>query len=288
MTDETEKTNFVERGTLYVVATPIGNLSDMTGRAKQVLSEVDFVAAEDTRVSGKLLNLYGISGSMVNYFEHNKREMGEKILMRLRNGESCALVTDAGTPAISDPGEDLCALCHENGVKVVPIPGCCAAIAALSASGMPSRRFSFEGFLPREKKEMAEVLEDCKTEKRTLIFYEAPHRLSKTLAALYDALGDRELCLCRELTKRNEEILRTTLKGAIALYETTEPRGEYVLIVAGCPEKSGDAAFWENLSIEEHVGFYEAQGMKRMDAIKAAAKDRGVSKNEIYKEMLPK
>lgn len=271
--------------TLYVVATPIGNLSDMSERAKKILADVDFVAAEDTRISAKLLMLYGIKKPLVNYFEHNKAFMGEKVLDRLLCGESCALVTDAGTPAVSDPGEDLCRLCHENGITVVPVPGCSAAITALCASGMPSRRFTFEGFLPREKKEQAELFEELITEKRTMIFYEAPHRLTKTLQAFLDAFGDRELCLARELTKINEEIVRTTLAEALKLYEDKEPRGEYVLIIGGA---TGDVSgvFWENLSVDEHVEFYIEQGLKKMDAIKKVAKDRGVPKNDIYRELL--
>lgn len=271
--------------TLYVVATPIGNLADMSERAKRILADVDFVAAEDTRISAKLLTLYGIKKPLVNYFEHNKAFMGEKVLDRLICGESCALVTDAGTPAISDPGEDLCALCHKNGIEVVPIPGCSAAIAALSASGMPSRRFTFEGFLPREKKEQAELFEELISEKRTMIFYEAPHRLVKTLEAFLDAFGDREICLCRELTKLNEEITRTTLSESLKVYKDKEPRGEYVIIIGGATE-SADGVFWENLTIDEHAEFYMKQGLSKMDAIKKVAKDRGVPKNEIYKELL--
>ena len=272
--------------TLYVVATPIGNLSDMTERGKRILSEVDFVAAEDTRISGKLLGLYGIKKPLVNYFEHNRAEMGEKIVSRLESGESCAIVTDAGTPAISDPGEDLCRLCHERGIRVVPIPGCSAAITALSASGMPSRRFTFEGFLPREKKEQRELLEELQNEKRTMIFYEAPHRLCKTLDAFFEAFGDRKVCLAREITKLNEEIVKTTLARAVEIYTEKEPRGEYAIIIAGTTEAKSSDCFWENMSIEQHVEFYISQGEKKMDAIKKCAKDRGVPKNDIYKEMI--
>ena len=211
--------------------------------------------------------------------------MGEKIVTRLSGGESCAIVTDAGTPAISDPGEELCAPCHKNGINVVPVPGCSAVISALSASGMPSRRFTFEGFLTREKKEMTKILEECKNEKRTMIFYEAPHRLRKTLDAFYDAFGDRNICLAREITKLNEEIFRTTLKEAIELYGEKEPRGEYVIIIEGTKE-SNDEKFWEKLSATEHVEFYINQGLSKMDAIKKTAKDRGVPKNDIYKEMI--
>lgn len=271
--------------TLYVVATPIGNLSDMTERGKRILSEVDFVAAEDTRISGKLLSLYGIKKPIVNYFEHNKAEMGEKIAARLLGGESCAIVTDAGTPAISDPGEELCALCHERGICVVPIPGCSAAITALSASGMPSRRFTFEGFLPRDKKEQEEALSECINEKRTMIFYEAPHRLRKTLDTFLSVFGDRKICLAREITKLNEEIVRTTLKDAVEVYKEKEPRGEYVIIIEGA-KNTGSDSFWKDLTVEAHVEFYISQGLSKMDAIKKAAKDRGVPKNDIYKEMI--
>lgn len=271
--------------TLYVVATPIGNLSDMTERGKRILSEVDFVAAEDTRISGKLLGLYGIKKPLVNYFEHNKAEVGERIVSRLLAGESCAIVTDAGTPAISDPGEDLCRLCHEKGIQVVPVPGCSAAITALSASGMPSKRFTFEGFLPRDKKEQRELLSELESEKRTMIFYEAPHRLRKTLDVFYEAFGDREICIAREITKLNEEIVKTTLSQVIQIYSEKEPRGEYVIIIKGNTNKDSDC-FWEEMDISEHVEFYISEGLSKMDAIKKVAKDRGVPKNEIYKEMI--
>lgn len=274
--------NEIEKGALYVVGTPIGNLSDMTERAKQILSGVDFVAAEDTRVSGKLMSCFDIKNSFVSYHEHNKVQAGKVILERLQNGESGAIVTDAGIPAISDPGEDLVRLCKENGVKVIPIPGACAFVTALSASGFPSRRFSFEGFLPTDKKEMNEVLDDYKNDKKTVIFYEAPHRLVKTLETMYKAWGDRKVCLARELTKLNEEIVVTTFEQALEMYQTREPRGEYVVIVGGAEENDG-GCFFENMTIEEHVEFYEKQGLRKMDAIKACAKDRGVPKNEVYK-----
>lgn len=284
MNNTAETTKETEKSTLYIVATPIGNLSDMTERGKKILSEVDFVAAEDTRVSGKLLSLYGIKKPIVNYFEHNKAEMGQKIVERLTGGECCAIITDAGTPAISDPGEDLAALCHESGIRVVPIPGCSAAIAALSASGMPSRRFVFQGFLPTNKQEMREILEDCKIEKYTMIFYEAPHRLCRTLDIFYSEFGDRNICICREITKLHEEIFRTTLSEAIALYNEKEPRGEYVIIIEG----TGNSVPEIDLSIPvaESVNAYIESGMSKMDAIKKVAKERGVPKNDIYREML--
>ncbi len=277
--------NEIEKGALYVVATPIGNLSDITERAKYVLSEVNFVAAEDTRVSGKLLSVFGIRTDFVSYHEHNKAHAGKIILERLQSGETGAIVTDAGVPAISDPGEDLVKLCKENGVKVIPVPGACAFVTALSASGMASRRFSFEGFLPVDKKERAEVLDSYRNDKKTVIFYEAPHRLVKTLEVMMEALGDREICLARELTKLNEEIVRTTFSEALEMYKSKEPRGEYVIIVSGASENT-DGCFFENMTVEEHVEFYENQGMKRMDAIKMCAKDRGVPKNEIYKHFV--
>ena len=200
-------------------------------------------------------------------------------------GETGAIVTDAGIPAISDPGEELVKLCKENGVKVIPVPGACAFVTALSASGFPSRRFTFEGFLPNDKKEMAEVLDDHKNDKKTVIFYEAPHRLVKTLETMYKAWGNRKVCLARELTKLNEEIVCTTLEDALEMYKSREPRGEYVVIVGGAKENA-DGCFFENMTIEEHVEFYEKQGLRKMDAIKACAKDRGVSKNEVYKHFI--
>ena len=277
--------NEIETGVLYVVGTPIGNLSDISERAKHILSNVSFVAAEDTRVSGKLLSCYDIKNSFVSYHEHNKAQAGKAILERLQNGETGAIVTDAGIPAISDPGEDLVRQCKENGIKVIPVPGACAFVTALSASGFPSRRFSFEGFLPTDKKERNEVLDDYKNDKKTVIFYEAPHRLVKTLEAMLSAWGDRKVCLARELTKLNEEIVCTTLEQALEMYTAKEPRGEYVIIVGGAEENQSES-FFENMTIEEHVEFYEKQGLRKMDAIKACAKDRGVSKNEVYKHFV--
>lgn len=275
----------VEKSTLYVVPTPIGNLSDISERALYALKNADFVAAEDTRVSGKLLSLFDIKKSLVSYHEHNKFEAGEKIAERLLNGESCALVTDAGTPAISDPGEDLVRICKEKGIKVVPIPGACAFVTALSASGFASRRFSFEGFLPTDKKEISEVLDYYKNDKKTVIFYEAPHRLKETVKTLYEALGNRRVCVARELTKINEEITVTNLEDFSKALLKKEPRGEYVLVVEGA-KTSEESAFFENMTVSEHVDFYEKQGLKRMDAIKMCAKDRHVPKNVIYKELL--
>ena len=279
---QNEDKNKIIGGVLYLVATPIGNLSDISERALKTLNEVDFVAAEDTRNTGKLLSYFGISKPMVSYFEHNKRERGEIILARLLGGESCALVTDAGTPAISDPGEDLVVLCAQNGVTVTSVPGCSAVVNALALSALPTGRFCFEGFLSTNKNERSERLNEIKNDTRTTIFYEAPHKLQKTLEDLYNAFGERKISLCRELTKLNEEVIRTTLSGAIAYYTVNAPRGEYVLVVAGAEKSSAsENAFWANMTVEENVGY--SQEMKKMDAIKAVAKDRGVSKSEIYK-----
>ena len=274
----------VEKGTLYVVPTPIGNLGDMTERALTVLKNLDFVAAEDTRVSGKLLNLYGIEANFVSYHEHNKASQGEKLVERLKNGESGAIVTDAGTPAVSDPGEDLVAKCRENGVNVVPLPGACAFVTALAGSGFPSRRFCFEGFLPTDKKERSEILDGYKNEKKTVIFYEAPHRVAETAKILLDSLGNRRVCAARELTKLNEEFFTGLLSELCELFEKKEPRGEYVLIVEGA--KDTGTAFFAEMTVREHVAFYESQGLSRMDAIKACARDRGVPKNTIYKQLI--
>ncbi|MBR2010471.1 MAG: 16S rRNA (cytidine(1402)-2'-O)-methyltransferase [Clostridia bacterium] len=273
-------------GTLYLVATPIGNLGDLSDRAKKTLAEVDFIAAEDTRNTARLLAAFGISRPLVSYHDHNRRERGPLIVERLLGGESCALVTDAGTPAISDPGEDLVALAAKEGVPVTAVPGCCAGLTALALSGLPTARFCFEGFLPREKKELRLRLEALKSETRTMIFHEAPHRLRETLDAFLTVFGEaRTIALCRELTKRNEEILRTTLEGAIAHYNEIDPRGEYVLIVAGGDGKAADSSPSPLLALSpaDHVAYYEKQGMTRMNAIKAAAKERGMQKNELYR-----
>ncbi len=278
--------NAVVPGTLYLVATPIGNMADLSERAIKILSEVDFVAAEDTRNSGLLLSRLGITRPLVSYFEHNKRERGPYIVSRLQNGEACALVTDAGTPAISDPGEDLVALCAEAGVNVTSVPGCCAAITALTLSGLPTRRFCFEGFFTGTKSERQKRLDALAGEERTMLFYEAPHHLRQTLAALLAAFGDRKIALCRELTKLNEEICRTTIAAAVALYETKEPRGEYVLVVEGAPEKATSAQVLAEMTIPEHVASLMAEGHARMDAIKLCAKIRHLPKNDVYQAVL--
>ncbi|MGN1096037.1 MAG: 16S rRNA (cytidine(1402)-2'-O)-methyltransferase [Eubacteriales bacterium] len=281
--------NAVEKRTLYLVGTPIGNLSDITERAKKVLSEVDFIAAEDTRASGRLLAYYGIKKPLLSYFEHNKRERGEIIVSRIENGESCALITDAGMPAISDPGEDIVRLCAERGVTVSVIPGPCAAVSALAVSGLFTGKFIFEGFLPTAKSDRREALLSLKDETRTIIFYEAPHRLIKTLADLSEAFGNRRISLCRELTKINEQIIRTTLSGAMKYYEENIPRGEYVLIMEGASEPElRSRAFFADMTEEEHVNHYISLGYSKNDAIKAAARDRGVPKSEIYGKIMIK
>lgn len=284
-TEYISEKNKTEKGVLYLVATPIGNLSDISERAVKVLSEVDFIAAEDTRNSAKLLSYLDIQKPMISYFEHNKRQRGEVIAERLAAGEACALITDAGTPAISDPGEDIVALCAEKGIKVTSIPGACAAIVSLTLSGLPTGRFCFEGFLSANKNERLKRLGELADERRTMIFHEAPHKLKNTLEDLKKTFGgNRKIALCRELTKKNEDIMRTTLDGAVSYYAEVAPRGEYVLVIDGA-EKKNEAPFWEDMSIAKHVELYISQGMSKMDAVKSVAKDRGVAKNVIYKEI---
>ena len=267
-------------GTLYLVPTPIGNLGDISQRCIDTLAEADFVACEDTRVSLKLLNHLKLKKPLVSYHEHNKLESGPKILVRLQGGESCALVTDAGCPAISDPGEDLVRLCAENGVPVCAIPGPCAAITALSVSALPTGRFVFEGFLPTDKKERKKRLAALLTEERTSILYEAPHRLKETLAALLEALGpERKISLCRELTKLHEEIIRLTLGEAVRYFSENEPRGEFVLVLEGAAPISEEATLEEAVSLVERL---IAGGMTKKDAVKQASKDTGFPKNALY------
>lgn len=279
-----EDKNAVIGGVLYLVATPIGNLSDLSERALKVLSDVDFIAAEDTRNTGSMLARFEISKPMISYFEHNKRERGEIIADRLEGGESCALVTDAGTPAISDPGEDIVRLCAERGIPVSSIPGCCAAVTALTLSGLPTSRFAFEGFLSTAKSERDERLTELQNEVRTMIFYEAPHKLKNTLADLYKYFGDRKITLCRELTKINEEVCRTTISEAMKIYEEKDPRGEYVLVVGGADKKKTQEEY--PTDPVEHVKALMDSGMKKMEAVKTAAKLRGEDKNDIYKLVL--
>ena len=283
---ENEK-NKIEAQTLYLVGVPIGNLADISDRAKKVLSEVDFIAAEDTRNSIKLLSLMGISKELISYHEHNRAKAGEKIIERLLSGASCALITDAGMPAISDPGEDLVRLAYENGIKVTAVPGACALICALALSGLGTARFAFEGFLPAVKGERKKRLSDVADSTATLIFYEAPHKLTVTLADMCEVLGrDRKIALCRELTKLNEEIIRTTIKEACEYYKEKEPRGEYVLVVEGAKGSIPTDNPLLLLSVKEHTEHYESLGLSRMDAMKAAAKDRGIKKNELYKMLV--
>lgn len=287
---ETGEKNRVEPGTLYLVATPIGNLSDLSDRAKKVLSEVDFVAAEDTRNTGKLLACFGIKKELISYFEHNKRERGGIILDRVAAGESAALVTDAGMPAISDPGEDIVRLAAERTIPVRIVPGCCAAVSALALSALSTGRFAFEGFLSTNRHERNERLAEIADERRTLVFYEAPHKLKNTLRDLCTLFGgERKITLCREMTKINEETIRTTLGDAVSLYETKEPRGEYVLIVEGAAEagigkdgQNADADALASLSPAAHVSHYVDAGMSKMDAVKRAAKDRKMTKSDFY------
>ena len=267
-------------GTLYLVATPIGNLGDLSPRAVETLAGADFIAAEDTRVSVKLLNHFDIKKPLVSYHEHNRATAGQAILTRLLGGETCALVTDAGTPAISDPGQELVRLCAENGVTVQAIPGCCAAITALAVSGLDTRRFTFEGFLPSGKKERRTALEELTGEVRTMVFHEAPHRLRAALADMAEVLGDRPIALCRELTKLHEDTVRTTLAQAAAYYAANEPRGEYVLVVAGRAKQQGP-----QLTLEqgvERVLRLRADGVRMKDAVRQVADDTGLSRNELY------
>ena len=284
--EQSEK-NKVEKSTLYLVGTPIGNLADMTERAKKVLSEVDFIAAEDTRNSMKLLSCFGIHAELVSYHEHNRHESGARIVARLLGGESCAIITDAGMPAISDPGEDLVRLCAEAGVTVRVVPGPSASVSALALSGLPTAKFVFEGFLPAQKGDRRKRLDALKGEERTMIFYEAPHKLRATLDDMLEYFGaERKIALCRELTKLNEDTERTTLEGAVRIYKEREPRGEYVLVIEGGSGVTPEENPLLSLSPDEHVAHYENLGMKRMDAIKAAAKDRGMSKSELYKILI--
>lgn len=276
-------------GTLYLCATPIGNLEDITFRVVRTLQEVDLIAAEDTRNSMKLLNHFDIHTPMTSYHEYNKMEKGRSLVKRLLDGQNIALITDAGTPGISDPGEELVRMCQEAGVPVTSLPGACACVTALTLSGLSTRRFCFEAFLPTDKKERKAVLGELLEETRTTIIYEAPHRLKKTLQELLEALGNRRLTICRELTKKHETAFSTTLQEAVLFYEKQEPKGECVLVMEGrsrvSMEEERQQGFRE-LSIEEHMKMYEDQGMDRKEAMKQVAKDRGVGKREIYQALL--
>ena len=276
-------------GTLYLCATPIGNLEDMTYRAVRVLQEVDLIAAEDTRNSIKLLNHFEIKTPMTSYHEYNKIEKGHKLVEKLLDGTDIALITDAGTPGISDPGEELVKMCHEAGVTVTAVPGAAACITALTISGQGTRRFAFEAFLPTDKKERQAVLKELENETRTIVMYEAPHRLVRTLELLLSTLGDRSVSICRELTKRHETVYNTTLSEALAHYEEEAPRGECVIVIEGKSRKELEEeaqAQWENLSIEEHMEHYLSQGMDKKSAMKQVAKDRGISKRDVYQALL--
>lgn len=278
------------RGTLYLCATPIGNLEDITFRVLRTLKEVDIIAAEDTRNSIKLLNHFDIKTPMTSYHEYNKVEKARTLVDKMLKGASVAVITDAGTPGISDPGEELVRQCHEAGIRVTSLPGPAACVTALTMSGLSTRRFCFEAFLPYDKKERKEVLSELASETRTIIIYEAPHRLKSTLKELSDVLGeDRKLSVCKELTKRYENVFLTTFQEACAYYDNNEPKGEYVLVIQGKSReiiKQEEVKTWEAMTIEEHMKVYTDKGMDKKEAMKAVAKDRGVSKRYIYNELL--
>lgn len=276
-------------GILYLCATPIGNLSDMTFRVQETLKQVDLIAAEDTRNSLKLMNYFDIHTPMTSYHEYNKVEKAHTLIQKLQEGQDIALITDAGTPGISDPGEVLVAMCLKEGIRVTSLPGPAACITALTMSGLPTRRFCFEGFLPADHKDKKDVLKDLQEESRTIIIYEAPHHLKKTLKELYEVLGDRRISICRELTKKFETVVPTTFSGALAMYEKEEPRGEYVLVIEGKSfdvQKEELARQYREMSIEDHMKQYEDQGIDRKEAMKLVAKDRGMTKREIYAYLL--
>lgn len=277
------------QGKLYLCATPIGNLEDITIRVLRTLREVDLIAAEDTRNSIKLLNHFHIKTPMTSYHEYNKTEKAYQLVEKMRQGQNIALITDAGTPAISDPGEDLVRICQESGISVTSLPGPAACITALTVSGLPTRRFAFEAFLPKEKKERAAILDSLRQETRTIILYEAPHHLVKTLEELYETLGDRAVTLCRELTKKYETLFSTTISGAVSYYREQEPRGEFVLVIQGKNQQQilrEQQLSWESIPLEEHMQKYESQGISRKEAMKMVAKDRGISKRDVYGMLL--
>lgn len=283
-----ENENYMS-GMLYLCATPIGNLEDITFRVLRTLKEVDLIAAEDTRNSIKLLNHFEIKTPMTSYHEYNKIEKAYQLVEKLREGKNIALITDAGTPGISDPGEDLVRICYEEGIPVTSLPGPAACITALTMSGLPTRRFAFEAFLPRDKKERADVLGSLADETRTIIIYEAPHHLVKTLEELHEVLGNRRLSICRELTKRYEEKTLTTIEDSLIFYKDNEPRGEYVLVLEGKTfeeQRKEQQESWESMSIEAHMAVYEEQGVDHKEAMKLVAKDRGISKRDVYQALL--
>ena len=276
-------------GTLYLCATPIGNLQDMTPRVLETLTDVDLIAAEDTRNSRKLMTHFQISTPMTSYHEYNKVEKAYTLIEKLNEGQNIALITDAGTPAISDPGEVLVKMCYEAGITVTSLPGPAALITALTLSGLSTRRFCFEGFLPPDKKERKQILEELKEETRTIILYEAPHHLKATLKELYENIGERKITLCRELTKKFETVFPTTVEGAISFYEENEPRGEYVLVLEGKSlqqKKQEQQESFAEMSIEEHMKIYEDKGVDRKEAMKLVAKERGISKRDVYQYLL--
>jgi len=276
-------------GKLYLCATPIGNLEDMTYRVVRTLGEVDLIAAEDTRNSIKLLNHFEIKTPMTSYHEYNKIEKGKKLVEKIQEGLDIALITDAGTPGISDPGEELVKMCYEAGIEVTSLPGAAACITALTLSGLSTRRFAFEAFLPTDKKEKQAVLKELEDETRTIILYEAPHRLVRTLQELLESLGNRGVTICRELTKKHETAFRTTLEEAASYYEVNEPKGECVLVLEGKSReelKAEEVAKWEEMSIEEHMDYYMNQGIAKKDAMKMVARDRGIGKRDVYQMLL--
>ena len=276
-------------GTLYLCATPIGNLEDMTFRCVRILKEVDLIAAEDTRNSIKLLNHFDIHTPMTSYHEYNKIAKAHTLIEHLENGEDIALITDAGTPAISDPGEELVAMCQEAGITVTAVPGAAACITALTISGLSTRRFAFEAFLPTDKKERQAVLNELMEETRTMIIYEAPHRLVRTLEFLLATLGDRRIRICRELTKKHETVFATTISSAVEYYKEQEPKGECVLVIEGKSRQEQieeERQKWEEMSIQEHMDYYMDQGIQKKEAMKMVAKDRGVGKRDIYQALL--
>lgn len=280
-------------GMLYLCATPIGNLKDITARVLETLNMVDIIAAEDTRNSIHLLTHFDIHTPMTSYHEYNKVDKAYYLIDQMKEGKNIALITDAGTPGISDPGEVLVKMCHESGITVTSLPGPAACITALTLSGLPTRRFCFEGFLPGsdDKKARKDILEDLKDESRTMIIYEAPHHLKAALADLYETLGDRNMAICRELTKRFEEVMPTTLKAAMDYYNENDPRGEYVMVIEGKSlndQKKEKQKEWLSMSIEEHMEYYESQGVSHKDAMKKVATDRGVQKREIYQALIKK
>ena len=277
------------QGSLYLCATPIGNLEDITMRVLRVLQEVDVIAAEDTRNSIKLLNHFQIKTPMTSYHEYNKIEKGQDLVRQLLEGKNIALITDAGTPGISDPGEELVKMCYEAGVTVTSLPGPAACITALTLSGLGTRRFCFEAFLPADKKERTAILEELKEETRTIIVYEAPHHLCRTLMQLYETLGNRKITLCKELTKRYENAFATTLEEAMAFYDSNEPKGEYVLVIEGKSRADIEAEkrdSFSSMAIEEHMELYLSKGMDKKEAMKQVAKDRGISKRDVYQALL--